>query len=72
MNGGDNENDRENNPVWDVYDEYRTARLNVLGNEMQLKWLEKKNKWMEIIIAVSTSSTVAGLWIFDSTVGAYY
>lgn len=60
-----------NHPVWDVYNEYRTARLNVRCYEMLLSWLERKNKWMEIVILFSTSSAAAGLWIFANPTGAY-
>ncbi|MBF0556213.1 MAG: hypothetical protein HQK96_16965 [Nitrospirae bacterium] len=59
------DSDSKKHPIWDVYDQYRTARLNVRCYEAQLRWVERKNKWMEIFIAVSTSSTAASLFIFQ-------
>lgn len=56
-----------NNPVWDVYDQYRAVRVNVLRYDKQLTWTERKNKWMDIFIAVSTSSTAASMWFVKYT-----
>ncbi|MBI1910371.1 MAG: hypothetical protein HYS21_00035 [Deltaproteobacteria bacterium] len=60
-----------NHPVWNVYDEYRTARLNVRYLEEQLKNLQKKNFWIEFSLAVSTSSSVAGQWLWENAIGGY-
>jgi hypothetical protein len=46
-------NKKENHPVWDVYDEARTARLNVRYYERQLASLRRKNISLEVIIALS-------------------
>jgi len=58
-------------PVWSVYDEYRTARLNVRYYEKQLQRLKRNNFYIESIFAISTSSVVAGLWFWESVAGGY-
>ena len=56
-------------PVWDVYDELRTARLNVRYYERQLSRLRCKNISIELILALSVSLGVAGLWLWQTAVG---
>jgi len=63
--------DRLNHPVWSVYDEYRTARLNIRYLEKQLKSLQRKNFWIEFLLAISASSSVAGLWLWENAIGGY-
>ena len=58
-----------NHPVWDVYDEFRTARLNVLYYESKLKKLSKYNTLTEYMLAILTSSSVAGLWFWENIIG---
>ena len=59
-------------PVWDVYDEFRTARLNVRYYETRLKRHKALNTWMDILIAISASSNVAGLlWLQDYFIGMW-
>jgi len=55
-------------PVWDLYDEYRTARLNVYYYEKTLSKLQRWNFWIELVIALSVPS-IAGLWFFETTIG---
>jgi hypothetical protein len=62
-------NSRKHSPVWNVYDEYRTARLNVRYREWQLDALQKKNFIIELIIAISVSSGAAGLWFWQTNIG---
>lgn len=57
------------NPVWNVYDEWRTARFNVRYREKELDGLQRTNFIMQIIVAVAASSGVAGLWLFQTTIG---
>lgn len=60
----------KNSPVWDVYDLYRTARLNVKYNTGRLYSLNRFNFWMEVILAVTVpSSAVAGLTLWETTIG---
>lgn len=56
-------------PIWDVYDEYRTARFNVRYYERQLSSLKRYNFSIELILALSVSSGVAGLWLWETAVG---
>jgi len=56
-------------PIWDVYDEYRTARLNVRYYEYRLKRLQQHNFRIELVLAISVSSGVAGLWFWETLVG---
>lgn len=66
------ENERsQHHPVWDVYDEYRTARLNVRYYERQLDRMRRKSFWMEFALALFASSSVAGLWFWETAVGGY-
>lgn len=57
------------NPVLNVYDLHRTARLNKKYYESRLALLEKQTFWMELSLAIPGSSTIAGLWIWTSTEG---
>src|SRR5690606_5566481 len=61
--------DRMRHPVWNVYDEYRTARLNVKYYSCQLAVLQKRNFWVEVVLAASSSSAIAGLWLFQTLAG---
>lgn len=64
--------DTKQHPAWDVYDLYRTARLNVKYYSSRLDRLEKRNFWMELLLAISApSSVVAGLWFWDTEAGAF-
>lgn len=56
-------------PVWDVYDEFRTARFNVRYYERKLTCLQRKNYLVELVLALSVSSGVAGLWMWETAVG---
>lgn len=49
-------------PVWDVYDEHRTARLNVKYHAARLQWLQRSNLIVEILIAVTASSSAIAAW----------
>lgn len=56
-------------PIWDVYDQYRTARLSVRYYEYKLKHLRRHNFRIELVLAISVSSGVAGLWFWETAVG---
>ncbi len=60
--------DKPKHPVWDVYNEYRTARLNVLYYEKSYSILSRSNFWIEFFLALSVPS-VASLWVWETTVG---
>ena len=59
----------EGHPVWDVYDELRTARLNVKYYGCLLANLQTQNTAFEISLAVTASSSVAGLWFWGTSAG---
>jgi hypothetical protein len=57
-------------PVWDVYNEFRTARLNVRYHEFKLRSVERLNMLIEWLLAISASSNVAALWFWKSEIGS--
>lgn len=63
------EQPNENHPVWDVYNEYRTARLNIKYLGKQLIYLRRKNSIIEISLALSASSGFASLWLWQGAIG---
>src|SRR5258708_289729 len=60
------------NPVIDVYNQFRTARLNVKYLEAKLRNWRRQNFWMEFLIAVSASSSAATAWFFQGDVGTWF
>lgn len=57
-------------PVWNVYDEYRRARLNVRYYCARLAKLERRNLVLEWIVAAAAGgSAVAGLTVWDTNIG---
>jgi hypothetical protein len=62
---------QENHPVWDVYDQLRTARLNETYYGCRLQTFERLNFWSEIVVAVtSSSSAIAGFAFWNSDAGS--
>lgn len=60
----------KNHLVWDVYDNYRTARLNVKYYCARLHKLERWNFIIEVIIAITApSSAFSGLWFLKTQTG---
>jgi hypothetical protein len=59
----------KNHPVWDLYDEYRTARLSTLYYEKQLTVSKRWNLATDITLAATASSGVAGLWFWEIIAG---
>jgi len=56
-------------PVWDVYNELRTARLNVKCLECKIKSLRRKALALEIVMAVSGTSSIGGFWFLQNQLG---
>jgi hypothetical protein len=56
-------------PVWDIYDEYRTARLNVKINQYKLVNAKAINFIFEFILALTASSSVASFWFWKDPTG---
>jgi hypothetical protein len=57
-------------PVWDVYDLYRTARLNIKYFACKLTDLKTLNFWMEFILAITASSAVVTFAIWKTPAGS--
>lgn len=56
----------KDHPVWDVYDKYRTARLNVKYYSSRLHRLNIASKTFDITLAITApSSAISGLFLFD-------
>jgi hypothetical protein len=62
-------NNRANHPVWDVYDDYRSAMMNVRIQKCCMQGLRRLNYSIEIPLAFAASTTVAGLWFWQSAAG---
>jgi len=60
----------KHHPVWTVYDKIRTARLNVKYYSRRLQVLERSSLTLDLILAIAApTSTVAGLWFWQSESG---
>lgn len=57
---------REHHPIWPLYDEMRTARLNKKVLELDIRRLARRILWIEIVIGVTTSSSIGGLWFLQA------
>lgn len=61
---------QENHPVWDVYDQLRTARLNEMYYGCRLQTFERFNFWSEIVVAITSStSAIAGFAFWNTATG---
>src|SRR5271165_7139838 len=60
---------RENHPVWSLYDEERTARLNVYCLKAQIGALKRLNYFTETVIAIGSAGSIAGLSFWQKGVG---
>ncbi len=60
---------RSTHAVWDVYDDYRSAMMNVRIQKCCIQWLRRQNYLVEIPLAIVASSTVAGLWFWKGAAG---
>jgi len=59
-----------NNAIWDIYDNYRTARLNVKYYAARLHSLERWNTFLEIMVAIAApGSAVSGIWFLKTQSG---
>lgn len=56
-------------PVWGLYDELRTMRLNIYYLEHQKLRYERFELFMEIVLAATTSSAIAGFWLWKTALG---
>lgn len=59
-----------NNAIWDIYDNYRTARLNVKYYCIRLEKFERLNTFLEVFVAITApGSVVSGLWFLKTQSG---
>ena len=58
-----------NNPVLEVYNDYKTAVWNVLIQQAELDRLKTINNWIEIPLAILASSSIASLAIWETASG---
>jgi hypothetical protein len=57
-------------PVWDVYDQFRTARLNAKYFSCRVASLKTLNFWIEVVLAATaTGSALAGLAFWSTEFG---
>jgi hypothetical protein len=57
-------------PVWDVYDQFRTARLSCKYYSARLATLERANFWIELVLAATASgSAIAALTFWQTEKG---
>lgn len=62
----------ENHAVWEIYDLLRTAVLTTKYYSKEITKLSNINLSMEILILITApGSAVAGLWFWDTCIGAY-
>ena len=62
--------ERAKHPVWGLYDQLRTARLNVKYYGVKLYRAERVGFALDFILMVTApSSTVAGLWFWNFPIG---
>lgn len=52
-------------PAWSVYDELITVKANGYYIEGDLRWLKRCNLLSEVLVALATSSAVAGFWFWS-------
>lgn len=62
---------REDHPAWELYDLWRTAKLNVRYHSIKINRLEILNKFLEISLAITASGGVAALWFWETQYGIY-
>jgi hypothetical protein len=61
---------RKRHPVWDVYDEYRTALYNEKAHTTRIHQIVKISKAIDIALAVFTpSSAITGLFLLHTSAG---
>jgi|SRR5271165_5697336 len=63
--------DGNNHPVWNLYDEFRTARLNVKCIQDELRYWTRISDIFEIVIAFGSTTSIGGFWFFQSWIGGY-
>ncbi len=63
-------NDTSKNPVWDVYNLFRTARLNIKYYSHKLTNLKRINFCIELSLAIGAPSSAGGFYYGDTPCGS--
>ena len=58
-------------PAWVLYDEIFDIRLNICYLQWEQRRLKRIHFYMEVFLAIFTSSTVAGFWFWGTLWGGY-
>lgn len=58
-------------PVWNVYVSLRTVSLNVKYYTRRIFFFERINLWLELIIAITTSTAIAKFTIWGTATGSF-
>jgi hypothetical protein len=61
--------DSTSHPVWDVYDEMRTARLNVKCLSAEIAILERRSRYIEVILAIAGASSIGAVSFLQNPTG---
>ena len=62
--------DRNNNPIWELYNSYRTTKLNVKYYSNRISVYENLNIAFEIVIAITApGGAISALWFWDTNWG---
>ena len=60
------------NSMWDIYDLWRTAKLNIKYFTALSNKFQRCSIFFDVIIAITTpSGAVAALWFWDNSIGSY-
>src|SRR3989442_191333 len=59
----------QNHPVWDVYDELRTARLNIKCLSCESARLRRRSNAIEVVLALSGASSIGAVAWLQNPVG---
>lgn len=61
--------DTLDHPIWHLYNEIRTTRLNCKILEWRIRGLRMMNFGFEVTIAFAATSSIGGFWFFQTFVG---
>ena len=61
--------DSKDHPVWDVYDELRTARLNIKCLSCEIARLRRCSTTLEVVLALSGASSIGAVAWLQNSVG---
>jgi len=60
-----------NHPVWEIYDQYRTTKLNIKYRSGRITFLKRWNKFFDISLAIiAPSSAIAAISFWTTKIGS--